>query len=176
MMPALIPIQIVVDGEQILRSAGEGGTLENPKSLFDIQEGCVFMIANNSYVTNFQATSALNIHAMPGDFVQWRISAVDRRYFSPVLVHYASSHPRVLQNPSQSIVGLPFFIPENPSHPDSGVKQVRVEDVQMTAEVLAIDTTVTYNWTFKLVDRRGSTLGYYDWNPKIKIGNSQFKT
>ena len=30
MMPALIPIQIVVDGEQILRSAGEGGTLENP--------------------------------------------------------------------------------------------------------------------------------------------------
>ena len=134
------------------------------------------MIANNSYVTNFQATSALNIHAMPGDFVQWRISAVDRRYFSPVLVHYASSHPRCCKTPLNRLLGYRFSSQKTPPTRIPGVKQVRVEDVQMTAEVLAIDTTVTYNWTFKLVDRRGSTLGYYDWNPKIKIGNSQFKT
>lgn len=170
-MPSIIPIQIVVDGAQILKSVGEGGTADQPLKISgSLEHRVVYMITNKSYVANNQADSELKVMAFPGDMLEWRISAVGRTDFSPILVKYTSSNTNALQSPSQAVVESPFYIPAEPGDQNSPLKSVIAPDVQMTAMVQGMNTRVTYNWTFKLVDRRGQTKGYYRWDPYIYIG------
>lgn len=168
-MPNFIPIQIVVDGQQILDSCGHGGTLRTPISLQSIQEDCVFMITNNAFVSSKQAQAELAVNAKPGDFLHWRIAAVDRTDYNPILVKFEADHPDALKPPKQAIVQMPYYLPKSPSNPDSGVKMVAVDDVQMESEVLKGGETVHYDWVFKLVNRSGQTMGFYSWNPAILV-------
>ncbi len=169
-MPNIIPVLILVDGQEIVKSVGRGGTLASPKPLYDIQNKCIYMIANKSFVGNNNKTSELLLNADPEDMIQWRVAAIERANYSPILVKYVSNNEDALESPFQAVVRQPYFIQANAHQPDGAVKQEVKMDVELMASVLKAHQVVVYHMTIKLVDHDGNTIGYYKWDPFIRTG------
>lgn len=168
-MPEFIPILVMVDGKTILDAFGPGGTRQRPISLLSQEHKCLYMIGHHSYALSLPYWSEIFILAAPGDFLQWRIAAIDRGNHSPIITSFDFLGHKTLQKPSQAIVTEPFFIPAQPSDPNSQVMEVVREDVELTSEVCRSHGFVVSRMVFKLLDEAGAELGYYSWDPIIQI-------
>ena len=174
----IIPIQIVVDGDAIIKTHGGGGTIDAPINLGN-HTPLVYMFANNSYISNkdsgSQGTSALKVTAQENDAVEWRIEAVDRTTYSPLLAKFQGDKDYLLTPPRLELMDLKYYIPSDTFDPDSQVTKENAKDVVMRSAVLGTLTgdpqTVVYTWVFKLLNRVGKTLGYYKWDPRIIVSN-----
>ena len=169
-MPNIVPVLILVDGEEIVKAVGHGGSLSDPKPLYNIQNKCIYMIANDAFVGNYNKTSELLLQVKPQDMIHWRVSAIGRDVYSPILVKYESNNEDALESPFQAIVRQPYFIQQNAHKPDGLVQQEVKLDVELMASVLEKDQIVTYHMVIKLVDHDGHTVGYYVWDPFIRTG------
>lgn len=164
---ATIPVMIVFDGETIVSTFGQGGSESAPITINS--SNCVYMIAQGNYVVNSQANYELKIKAEPEDIIQWRATAVDRTDYSPILTQFVvSSGTSLIGTAQQNQPTLYYYLSADPSNPDNGVRQTSCLDAVWQATVLS-PGKVTYRWRFKLLDREGSVLGYYTWDPYIQI-------
>ncbi len=174
----IIPIQIVVDGDEIIKTHGSGGTIDAPISLGN-HTPLVYMFANNQFVSNAdqntQGTSALKVTAQENDAVEWRVEAVDRTNYSPLLARFKGDSDFLLTPARLEQMDLKYYIPADAYEPDNGVIKEEATDVVMRSVVLGTISgkpkTVVYTWVFKLLNRVGKTLGYYQWDPRIIVSN-----
>ena len=165
-----IPILIVCDAANTVKNVGKGGTLANPRSLGSQQSSCIFMITENSYLVNNQAGAELEVKVHSGDIIMWRATTVTKgNDYNIILVKYTSDSPTYVEDPEMKNVTLDLWEPADVKNPDGSMKEVNYPDYELQATVLLPNHRVTYHWTFKLVDRDGNVLGYYNWDPYIKI-------
>ncbi|NEO72770.1 MAG: hypothetical protein F6K52_25670 [Moorea sp. SIO3H5] len=108
----------------------------------------IYMVTKDSDEMNGQASPELNIKADQGDTIHWRATSLSldsdlsAEFYE---FRYTGGNRNVITPPFH--VGNGYWL----------------------ANVIVNQGFITYDWKFKILDRRGQVLGYFYWDPKITV-------
>ncbi|MBS9438900.1 hypothetical protein EAE91_17665 [Photorhabdus noenieputensis] len=166
---AIINVLVAFDAKTILKKYSLSMQPDSP-TLIDGND--IYMITTRDHVVSEQSGSELNIKAEVEDVIHWREASVSIPEYSVILYHFnASSGGSLIDKPQPDII--PRVMVPMPSKDENGniiIELVPTQDYYWSANVLSAGS-VTYQFWFQVVDRRGNTLGYGRWDPFITISN-----
>ncbi|CAD0004815.1 MULTISPECIES: AidA/PixA family protein [Flavobacterium] len=171
-MAKTINILSVIDVETILAKNLKGGTATSPTSLGsnDDSDIYVYMITSRGYIDskehNGRASSELEIDANVGDTIQWELTCPGSGLQHNAII--AGITPGFQPNPPSISVPVSVVTYRNiyDTAGSSGYQVVKQTDYN--SNVLASGTT-QYSITFQIMDNSGNSLGYYFWDPFVKV-------
>ena len=169
-MSKTINILSVIDVETILNDNLKKGTKQNPTSLgsFADSDKYVYMITARGFIDNddiTRADSELTIDANVGDTVQWELTCPGSGLQHDAIISnvvLGSQPTPSLTEPKPVIINRHIY-----TQAGSPGYQV-VQQTDFTSNVIAIGT-VQYYITFQIMDHLGNDLGYYLWDPFVKV-------
>lgn len=173
-MSNTINILSIIDVQAILNANLPKGTATSPTFLgsYTASDAFVYMIASSGFIDSNDTTRAdseLVIDANIGDTIQWELSCPGSGLQHNAIIASVVIGPGGSQNsisaPEATTVYRHLF-----SEAGSPGYQV-VEATIYTATVLAAGTT-QYSISFQIMDNSGNSLGYYAWDPFVKVPNS----
>lgn len=165
---AQIYVQIIFDAASIINTPPGPGPNSSISSPVGVPGDFIYMVApQGNVLSGTNGSDELTLLAQTGDEILWQESTLGPDY-SVILYQLVASPPGLLSAPTlnETTVTLPLPNLANPTQPLlQTVKEfswsVNVED----------PGTVTYHFNFMVVARDGTVLGYYNWDPFIRISS-----
>ena len=178
-----INVLITVNANLIVDKKGYTGTEDSPISLGanKTSDNFVSMIAQNSVVKSNDGKSELEIQANSNDTITWSINTFDNMsdhsaslyggHFSDIKGKQTISALTYSSNPIAC--SLPKENAENPLKPGA-IERFQNQVCSVSGKVIYLPPTskndkVTYHMRFRLTDATGKKVGYFKWDPFIKI-------
>ncbi|SNR17285.1 AidA/PixA family protein [Tenacibaculum jejuense] len=172
-MSNTIDILTVVDTVSLREAITSGkltaGTKSNPTSLgsYSASDAYIYMITANDYVVNDQAKSELTIQANIGDTVRWMITCPGGGTSSNVvLMNWTAGSGGDIISPISLDLDIDLYVGSATVAP-SGVEFQNY----CYAGMLTKKGDVQYYVAFQLLDEHGNNLGFFQWDPFIKVSN-----
>ena len=159
---ATTAILTVVDASTIVACAGTAnrgtpdkplalGSLNDPASGRNCQSSCIYMLSKAADAIQGQGTSELNVRAFQYDNLQWFNTTMQNEL--DYLVDFYKF---------QKLSGPDVFAPGQPANMGAYW--------QATIVNLAVGQRITYNWCFKITDKRNPSVAWYCyWDPYITL-------
>jgi nematocidal protein AidA len=174
-MSKTIDILCVIDAETLADAVANKtiapGTLSKPTSLGDYSASnvYVFMITQGSRVVNDQAQSELTVDCEVGDNIRWTISNPGAGVNHSCMLYdfQSASIGTAITAPICLPLATKLYINGQPDPQKPAAIAYTSSAWQCTA--LAKTASVQYNWSFQLIDPTGKVVGYFSWDPFIKI-------
>ncbi|MBI9050755.1 MAG: inclusion body family protein [Anaerolineaceae bacterium] len=160
----IIDILMVMDADTLVEKHA-GGSVSNP---IVIPEPLIYLICNSAYVDFGQASKELKIAVKSLDEIRWRSTSISlgSAYFSLLYAFKLVKGDNIISAPValEAEVKEPLPDPANPTKP----KTQTVQNYFWSSTALS-QGEATYTFYFMILDREGNPLGYYYWDPFIKI-------
>ena len=162
----IVDILMVMDVETLIQNY-PGGTAANPNV---VPAPLIYLITDSAYVDFGQASKELKISMKSLDEIRWRstTTSLNSDYFSLLYQFKLVQGDNIISTPVPvlSEVATPLPDPSNPTQP----KTQTVQNYFWTSTALA-QGEATYTFYFMILDRNNTPLGYYFWDPFIKISD-----
>jgi hypothetical protein len=163
-LPAIVDVLIIIDAETLL-AAYPAGTAAHPTS---VDQPLIQLVVRQANGVFGEGTKELKLTAETEDVIRWRetTTSLDGRY-TGMLYKFFALRGAALISPPQPLVATvrtPLPDPADPLHPTSQT----IASYFWTTTVLSPGET-TYAFQFAVMDRAGHALGYFSWDPFIKI-------
>ncbi|THF51816.1 hypothetical protein E6C50_08655 [Flavobacterium supellecticarium] len=174
-MAKTINILSVIDVETILANKIPAGTATNPTSLgsYGTSDIYVYMITSRGYIDSAdknRADSELVIDANAGDTIQWELTCPGSGLQHDAII--AGVNPGSEPNPPSISTPVPVVTYRN-IYDTAGLPGYQiVKQTDYCSNVLATGTT-QYSISFQIMDNLGNSLGYYFWDPFVKVMNTE---
>ncbi|NHN27863.1 hypothetical protein FIA58_019470 [Flavobacterium jejuense] len=172
-MTKIINILSVIDVETILTNKLPEGTLTNPTNLgsYSTSDIYVYMITSRGYIDSTDKTRAdseLVIDANIGDTIQWELtcpgSGLEHDAIIANVILGSQPNPVSISPPVSVVTNRHIF-------DKAGIPGYQVvQQTDYTSNVKASGTT-QYSIIFQIMDNLGNSLGYYSWDPFVKVPN-----
>ncbi|MFD8530506.1 inclusion body family protein [Streptosporangium canum] len=165
-MSEFINVLIAIDAETILGKYGKNTDPNSPASIPD-SSSLIYMTTRQNQLGSTPG-SELTINASPMDIIRWRETtlSLNSEYTSVLYRFNALSGQGLISTPVPRSVVLnePQPSSQDPLNPTTQ----KINSYYWESEVL--DTgTVTYNFSFMILNHKGEKQGYYYWDPYINI-------
>lgn len=162
----IVDILMVLDAETLVQSY-PGGTADSPNV---VPAPLIYLITDSAYVDFGQASKELKISINSLDEIRWRstTTSLNCDYFSLLYQFKLVQGDNIISPPVSVLtkVATPLPDPSKPTQP----KTQTIQNYFWTSTALA-QGEATYTFYFIILDRNNSPLGYYFWDPFIKISN-----
>lgn len=163
-MPSIIDLLIAIDAETLVASY-PAGTAASPTS---VEQPLIFMMVRQANAVFGEASKELKIRAQTEDQVRWRetTTTLNSSYFALMYKFFALRGTDLLSAPEPLVatVKVPLPDPANPLQP----RTQEIKSYFWSSTILQPGET-TYAFQFAVLDRHNTALGYYLWDPFIKI-------
>ncbi|MGC7100221.1 inclusion body family protein [Amycolatopsis lurida] len=165
-MSEFINVLIVIDAETIIANFGKNNDSNNPKFIPD-SSSLIYMTTRQNQIGSTPG-SELTINASPTDIIRWRETtlSLNSEYTSILYKFHASSGQDLIDTPVAKSATLTEPLP-NSKDPLNPTTQ-KINSYYWECEV-AKTGSVTYNFSFMILNRSGQKQGYYYWDPYINI-------
>jgi hypothetical protein len=165
-MSDFINVLIVIDAETIIERYGKNSDPDRPTLIPD-SSNLIYMTARQDHIIGSPG-SELTVKASPDDIIRWRETtlSLNSRYTSILYRFDASSGADLIDPPEAKSVVVNEPLP-NSHHPLNPTTQ-KVNSFYWQCTVLE-PGSVTYHFSFMILDHSGEKLGYYYWDPFISI-------
>jgi hypothetical protein len=164
-----IDVLIAVDTDTILQQYPGATDPNNPVQVTS-NPPPIFMIAKQGDVVSGEAGNELNLVAEVMDTVRWRETTLTLNAdYTTILYKFVATGGDQLISPPVPLlatVNTPLPNPADPLHPTSQT----IKSYFWNTTVLDVGS-VTYHFSFMILDRNGNPKGYYWWDPFITIKN-----
>ncbi|WP_075341663.1 AidA/PixA family protein [Tenacibaculum agarivorans] len=172
-MPNTINILSVIDVETILSSGITRGTKEVPTLLgsWGQSDSYVYMITAQGFVDSNSTTRAgseLTIDANVGDTIQWELTCPGSGLqFNAIISGIGvNSNSHSLSTPAATLTTRHIYT-------EAGKPGYQiVQQTDFVSSVVA-NGTAQYTVTFQIMSNEGVSLGYYYWDPFVKVLDSE---
>ncbi len=173
-MANTINILSVIDVETILANKLPVGTATNPTSLgsYGTSDIYVYMITSRGYIDSAdknRADSELIIDANVGDTIQWELtcpgSGLQHDAIITAVTPGSQPNPPSIATPVAIVTYRTIY--DTAGSPGYQI----VKQTDYCSNVLASGTT-QYSISFQIMDNSGNNLGYYSWDPFVKVMNT----
>lgn len=144
---------------------------KNPTFIRDADK-VIFMLTKRGDTISGHGASELNFIANSSDIIRWRETTLEGNTGLNVQLYnyYISKGQDLITPPSMQPISVIIPVP-NPSDPGKPKNFQKVADYLWQST--ALDTgNVVYTFFFAILNRDGSPLGYFSWDPYITIKNS----
>lgn len=173
-MANTINILSVIDVETILANNLPVGTATNPTNLgsYGTSDIYVYMITSRGYIDSTdqnRADSELVIDANVGDTIQWELTCPGSGLQHNAII--AGVTPGSQPNPPSISAPVPVVTYRNIYDTAGSPGYQVVKQTDYSSNVMASGTT-QYSITFQIMDNLGNSLGYYSWDPFVKVMNT----
>jgi hypothetical protein len=141
---------------------------DNPTAVQNADK-VIFMMTKKGDTLCGHGASELNFTAQPSDIIRWRETTLERNTGRNVQLYkyQAWAGGNLLAAPAIQPVNVTIPIP-NPADPVHPTNFQKVADYLWQST--ALDTgTVVYTFSFVVLKRDGTPLGYFRWDPYITI-------
>lgn len=163
-LQSTVDILIVLDGETLVEKYPRG-TAANPTV---IPAPLIFLIANSQFVSFGQASKELKIAIKTLDEIRWRSTTLSMEsvYCSLLYKFELKSGDLIISPPMPLLADVKVPLPDmnDPLHP----KTQEIKSYFWDSTALR-PGEMTYTFYFMILDRSSNILGYYYWDPFIKI-------
>lgn len=161
---AIVDILMVIDAETLVKNYPKG-TVQNPTV---VPAPLIYLIADSKYVDFGQATKELKIAIKTLDEIRWRSTSLSLEsvYYS-LLYKFELVHGNpLISEPTPLLADVQVPLPDmhDPLHP----KTQTIKNYFWSSTSLS-SGEMTYTFYFMILDRDNTPLGYYFWDPFIKI-------
>lgn len=154
--PSIIDILVVIDGETIFNTLGQGGaTVDQAVTLSSDLAKDVYMVCQRKYLApdimpNSEATNFLAIKANRLDVIRWRGCSISNNDWCKI-----------------SMAKLLFYSGTNVL---DGIHTVNFGDWDQVLEADVVHRgTETYDLVFEVFGSDGTSKGFYSWDPYIEV-------
>jgi hypothetical protein len=165
-MDDVIDVLIAIDAESIIKKYGTNTDSDMPTYISSDNE-LIYMTTRKDHIDGSPG-SELKIKASPGDVIRWRETTMSlNAHFTSILYKFdASSGASLIKKPEPVTVNANEPLPnaENPLKP--GTQKISVFFWECT---VLQSGSVTYHFSFMILDNSGQIQGYYYWDPFINI-------
>lgn len=162
----IIDILMIIDAETLVKKYPKG-TATNPTV---VPAELIYLIANAGFVDFGQATKELKIAARTMDEIRWRSAtlSLESVYYSLLYKFELVQGDPIISTPVPLLATVKVPLPDmrDPLHP----KTQEIKNYFFSSTALN-SGEITYTFYFMILDRDNTTLGYYYWDPFIKITN-----
>lgn len=162
----IVDILMVIDAETLIQQYPKG-TADNPTV---VPAPLIYLIADSSFVDFGQASKELKIAIKSLDEIRWRstTTSMNSDYFSLLYKFELKDGDPIISTPTPLLAEVQTPLPnmENPLQP----KTQTIENYFWTSTALS-QGEMTYTFYFMVLDRNNNPLGYYFWDPFIKISD-----
>jgi hypothetical protein len=164
-------ILIAFDAETLMDMYPHPSMDPNHPTMIQDCNKVIFMVTQKNDTLSGHGAAELDFKASPSDIIRWRETTLERNTGNNIqLYHYtAGSGTNLITPPSIQPVMVTIPIPNaaDPLHPKQFQK---IADYFWQATVC--DTgRIVYNFSFMVLKRDGTVLGYFRWDPFITITN-----
>ena len=170
-MGNVINILTVIDVETILAKNVTPGTAENPTSLgaWTSSDAYVYMITAKGFIdtdSKGRAGSELTIDAEVNDVIRWELTCPGSGLNHDAIIANvkigSENVPNAITKPEGKVVNRHVYV-------EAGSPGYQV--IQQTDFVATIlkEAYIQYTITFQIMDNKGKSLGFYFWDPFIKV-------
>jgi hypothetical protein len=162
----IVDILMVIDAETLVKNYPKG-TAENPTV---VPAPLIYLIADSKYVAFGQATKELKIAIKTLDEIRWRSTTLSlESIYCSLLYKFELVHGEpIISTPTALLADVQVPLPDmhNPLHP-------RIQEIKnyFWSSTALNSGEMTYTFYFMILDRDNTPLGYYFWDPFIKITN-----
>ena len=162
----IVDILIVIDADTLVENYPTG-TKTNPTV---VPAPLIYLIANSKFVDFGQASKELKIAVNSLDEIRWRstTTSMNSNYFSLLYDFKLVNGNPIISTPIPLLAEVKTPLPniQNPLQP----KIQTVESYFWSSTALS-KGEITYTFYFMILDRHNNPLGYYYWDPFIKISD-----
>jgi len=163
-----INILSIIDVETILKNKIEGGTFDEPTFLGNANDlDDVYMITAQGYIDHdgVRASAELIIDANPKDTIQWELTCPGSgmEYNAIIANVTIGRDPGAFTPPKPHTVIRKIYEKAG----NSGYQLLRQTDY--IATVLPSKNITQYWITFQIMGKSGESLGFYYWDPYVKV-------
>ncbi|MER6002857.1 inclusion body family protein [Nonomuraea angiospora] len=165
-MSEFINVLIAIDAETILGRFGKNTDPNGPTSIPD-SSNLIYMTTRQNQLGGAPG-SELTINAAPMDIIRWRETTLSlNSEYTGILYRFNTLAGQDLIStpvPRSVMLSEPQPNSQDPLNPTTQ----KINSYYWECEVL--DTgTVTYNFSFMILNHKGEKQGYYCWDPFINI-------
>ncbi|MEW1847670.1 inclusion body family protein [Nonomuraea angiospora] len=165
-MSEFINVLIAIDAETILERFGKNTDPDRPTSIPD-SSNLIYMTTRQNQLGSTPG-SELTVNASPMDIIRWRETTLSlNSEYTGILYRFNTLAGKDLISapaPRSVVLSEPQPNGQDPLNPTTQ----KISSYYWECEVL--DTgTVTYNFSFMILNRKGEKQGYYCWDPFINI-------
>ena len=170
-MPNTINILSVIDVETIINNNLKGG--DSPQSAtylgsYKDSDAYVYMITAQGFIDSddtTRANSELTIDARVGDTIQWELTCPGSGLqFNAIIagINLGSTNPVSLSTPRATLTTRHIYT-------QAGRQGYQI--IQQMDYVSQVENTGTtqYNVVFQIMSKDGTSLGYFKWDPFVKV-------
>ncbi|SDZ51470.1 AidA/PixA family protein [Pseudomonas sp. NFIX28] len=177
-MGTIVDVLTVVDVDTIIQHYSEKGrpdistNRKQPTMLsYELAQKTIHMLAKFSNGLQHQGTGNLYLPVSAGDVIRWRATDISKNLGNAVIL----DRFKILASNPQGIIDHPRLQPVtdnvsslNPSNPDGPPipQMITTNAWEATAGARG---TVTYTWSFIIVDRHNKVIGCCEWDPTLNI-------
>ncbi|MEU4766467.1 inclusion body family protein [Actinosynnema sp. NPDC023794] len=165
-MADFINVLIVIDAETIIERYGKNSDPDRPTLIPD-SSSLIYMTTRQDHIIGSPG-SELTVKASPDDIIRWRETtlSLNSRYTSVLYKFDASSGANLIDTPEAKsvVVSEPLPNSHDPLHPTTQ----KINSFYWQCTVLETGS-VTYHFSFMILDHTGAKQGYYYWDPFISI-------
>lgn len=177
--PNTIDILSVIDCEQIFKNGMKGGTPEKPTYLgsFGKSDHYVHMVTSSVYadpsgkqgtsVSTGEGQSELRVKANVGDTIQWSITCLHEGVQYSVTLQAMDKLNGAKDISDASAV--PLSIKRVSSAPAPAKPEIFSFTKNVLRATLLKNGDVTYRLSFQVFDKDGTSLGFFQWDPFIRV-------
>jgi len=160
----IVDILMIMDAETLVQQYPKG-TADNPTV---VPEPLIYLVTDSQYVDFGQASKELKINIKTLDEIRWRSTSLSMNssYYSLLYKFELKNGNPIISTPVPLLAKVQVPLPDmsNPTVP----KTQEVENYFWSSTSLS-EGEITYTFYFMILDRDNNPLGYYYWDPFIKI-------
>ncbi|MPQ49272.1 hypothetical protein GCQ56_19910 [Marinifilum sp. N1E240] len=162
----IVDVLMVIDADSLIEKYPKG-TESNPTV---VPAPLIYLIADSEFVDFGQASKELKIAIKSLDQIRWRsaTTSMNSNYFS-LLYDFKLVHGNpIISTPIPLLAEVKTPLPnmDEPLQP----KMQTIQSYFWTSTALS-KGEITYTFYFMIIDRDNNPLGYYYWDPFIKISD-----
>ena len=165
-MPDFIDVLIAIDAETIIKRFGKNTDPNRPTFVNDSSK-LIYMTTRQDHIIGSPG-SELTIKASPDDIIRWRETtmSLNSKYTGILYKFDATSGSDLIDTPEPKSVVISEPLPNN--HDPLNPTTQKINSFYWQCTVLETGS-VTYHFSFMILDRSGAKQGYYYWDPYINI-------
>lgn len=167
MSDSVAEVMITFDAEGIIDTYGKQSN-PSPSNPINVSYNYIYMVtrAKNAFTGNGGGNLALQVRT--GDFIRWRENSPTYSYQAILCGFTVTSGANLLGPMQQSRIEINYAMPNltDPTAKPTDKQKVKVYSWRTEAQ---LEGEASYVFTFMLLDRDGNVVGYYKWDPTIRI-------
>jgi hypothetical protein len=166
-MSDFIDVLIAIDAETIIKNYGKNTDPDSPTKISD-SDKLIYMTTRQDHIIGSPG-SELTIKASPNDIIRWRetTASLNSEYATLLYKFKATAGSDLIDTPQPEATTVAEPVvngdPLNPT-----IQDVNTFYWQCTVKKRG---SVTYHFSFMILDHLGEKQGYYYWDPFINIQN-----